>query len=153
MFFVFSVNSTKTVFRFLRIGSSDGEMTVFIPDEEKVYPAVLFENAANKVKLLLSRHEVDICSPSHIREYYTMLLTDGNYNHDRSKLVKAIEEHDFTEAEKQYRFIPQNSVNVLVPYQAEIKLFEELAAEARTKGISKEWMICVFTQKNRNLSA
>ncbi len=126
-------------------------MTVFIPDEEKLYPAVFFENAANKVKLLLSRHEVDICSPSHIREYYTMLLTDGNYNHDRSKLVKAIEEHDFTEAEKQYRFIPQNGVNVLVPYQAEIELFEELAAEARTKGISKEWMICVFTQKNQNL--
>ena len=123
-----------------RNGRSAGEMTVFIPDEEKLYPAVFFENAANKVKLLLSRHEIDICSPSHIREYYTMLLTDGNYDHDKSKLVKAIEEHDFTGAEKQYRFIPQNGVNVLVPYQAEIKLFGELAAEARTKGISKEWM-------------
>jgi len=123
-----------------RNGRSAGEMTVFIPDEEKLYPAAFFENAANKVKLLLSRHEIDICSPSHIREYYTMLFTDGNYDHDKSKLVKAIEEHDFTEAEKQYRFIPQNGVNVLVPYQAEIELFEELAAEARTKGISKEWM-------------
>ena len=123
-----------------RNGRSAGEMTIFIPDEEKLYPAAFFENAANKVKLLLSRHEIDICSPSHIREYYTMLFTDGNYDHDKSKLVKAIEEHDFTEAEKQYKFIPQNGTNVLVPYQAEIKLFDELAAEARTKGISKEWM-------------
>ncbi len=123
-----------------RNGNYAGKMTVFIPDEEKLYPAVFFKNAANIVKLLLKKHEIDICSPDHIREYYTMLFTDGNYDHDKSKLVKAIEEHDFTEAEKQYRFIPQNGVNVLVPYQAEIVLFEELAAEARTKGISKEWM-------------
>lgn len=123
-----------------RNGRSAGEMTVFIPDEEKLYPAVFFENAANKVKLLRSRHEIDICSPSHIREYYTMLFTDGNYDHDKERLVKAIESHDFTETERQYRFIPQTGVNVLVPYQAEIELFEELAAEARAKGISKDWM-------------
>ncbi len=123
-----------------RNGRTAGEMTVFIPDEEKLYPATFFENAANKVKLLRSRHEIDICNPSHIREYYAELLTDGNYNHDKTDLVKAIADHDFDEAEKQYRFIPQAGVNVLVPYQAEMELFDELAAEARTKGISKDWM-------------
>ncbi len=123
-----------------RNGRSVGAMTVFIPDEEKLYPGVFFENAANIVKLLLKKHKIDIYSPDHIREYYTMLFTDRNYDHDKSRLVKAIELHDFTESEKQYRFIPQTGVNVLVPYQAEIELFEDLAAEARTKGISKEWM-------------
>lgn len=123
-----------------RNGRTAGEMTVLIPDEEKLYPAAFFENAANQVKLLRSRHEIDICNPEHIREYYTELLTDGNYNHDKKELVKAIADHDFTAAEKYYRFIPQTGVNVLVPYQAESELFEALAAEARTKGISGEWM-------------
>lgn len=130
-----------------RNGSSAGKMTVFIPDkdEAKLYPVTYFRNAAEKVKLLLSRHELDICNPAHIREYYTELLTDRNYNHDKKELTAAISEHDFAAAEKYYHFIPQTGVNVLVPYwdrkgNRETVLFEELAAEARKKGISKDWM-------------
>ena len=128
-----------------RNGRNVGEMTVFVPNEDKLFPALFIENAANKVKLLLSRHEIDICNPSHIREYYTDLFSDPNYDHDKKELVKGIEEHDFEAVEKEYCFIPQTGVNVLVPYpykeeNSEISLFEDLSKEARTKGISKEWM-------------
>ncbi len=123
-----------------RNGKQEGRMIVFLPDEEKRYPTIAYQNAARKVELLLSRHPVSICDPSHIREYYTALFGDANYDHDKPALVKAIEKHDFAEVEKQYRFIPQSGVNVLVPYAEQIGLFEELTEEAEKKGITKDWM-------------
>lgn len=53
-----------------RNGRNTGNMTVFIPDEKNLYPADTYENAANIIKLLNSRHPIDICDTSHIREYY-----------------------------------------------------------------------------------
>lgn len=123
-----------------RNGRGEGRMKVFIPDEEKLYPVIYFENAAKKVELMQKRHPIDICDPSHIREYYTMVLEDENYNHDKPALVQAISDHDFEKTEKEYRFIPASGVNVLVPYKEERELFEQLAKEAREKGISKSWM-------------
>lgn len=123
-----------------RNGRGEGRMKVFIPDEDKLYPVNYFENAAEKVKLLKKRHPIDICDPGHIREYYTMILEDNNYDHDKPELVGAIADHNFEKAEKEYRFIPSKGVNVLVPYKAELELFEELAKEAREKGVSKSWM-------------
>ncbi len=123
-----------------RNGRGSGEMTVFIPDEEKLYPSKSYENAANKVRVLLSRHEIDICDPEHIREYYTELYTDSSYDHDKPALAEAISNHDFERAEKEYRFIPHSGVNVLVPYSGERELFDELVSEAHTKGISPQWM-------------
>ena len=123
-----------------RNGRGKGEITIFIPDEEKLYPSKSYENAANKVLLLLSRHEIDICDPTHIREYYAELFADSNYDHDRPRLVDAIANHDFESVETEYRFIPQSGVNVLVPYSGESELFEELVSEAHNGGISPEWM-------------
>lgn len=123
-----------------RNGRGDGRMTVFIPDEEKLYPSKSYENSANKVLLLLSRHKIDICDPEHIREYYTELFTDSNYDHDKPKLVDAIAKHDFEKAEKEYKFIPQSGANVLVPYSGESGLFDELVSQAHSGGISPEWM-------------
>jgi CRISPR-associated helicase Cas3 len=123
-----------------RNGAGTGRMKVFIPDEDKLYPVKYIENAAVKVKLLISRHPIDICDPEHIREYYTLMLSDRNYDHDKKVLTEAINDHDFKAAEKEYRFIPGAGVNVLVPYEGERQLFDDLSEEARTKGISKAWM-------------
>ncbi|MBR1422958.1 MAG: CRISPR-associated endonuclease Cas3'' [Ruminococcus sp.] len=122
-----------------RNGRRKGRVRVFIPDEPKLYPAKFIENAALKVKLLSARHPIDISSPEHIREYYTMIYEDNNYDHDKNDLVKAIEEHDFAKVEKEYSFIQSSGVNVLVPYANEKELFDELVEEARNKGISKDW--------------
>ncbi|WP_294472111.1 CRISPR-associated helicase Cas3' [uncultured Ruminococcus sp.] len=136
-----------------RNGKNMGKMKVFIPDEEKLYPVKFIENAAAKVKLISSSHPINICDPEHIKEYYEMMLNDNNYNHDRSTLTQAIDEHDFEAVEKEYRFIPSNGVNVIVPYvedkglyhglseeEQKKTLYYELITEARAKGISKSWM-------------
>ena len=83
---------------------------ITVPDEEKLYPSASYQNAAMIVKLVLSRHPIDIQDPAHIREYYTALFTHQSYDHDAPKLVSAIEAHDFVEAERQYRFVPQAGV-------------------------------------------
>lgn len=123
-----------------RNGKGKGKMTVFIPDEEKLYPVCFIGNGAAKVKLLREKHPIDIYDPEHIKEYYTMILSDNNYSQDKRTLVDAINNYDFKEVEKEYRFIPNAGVNVLVPYEGERKLFDELVEESRTKGISKNWM-------------
>lgn len=123
-----------------RNGTNKGAMTVFIPDEDKLYPVKYIKNAAEKVKLLKSRHSIDICNPAHINEYYRLIFEDSNYNHDKPSLVSAINEHNFEETEKQYRFIPSAGVNVLVPYKGEYDLYESLVNEARENGISKSWI-------------
>lgn len=123
-----------------RNGKQSGEMIVFEPDEVKKYPSSSYENAVLILKSILTKHDVDIYNTEHIREYYSVLFEDNNYKHDKRKLEDAIKNQDFKEAERQYKFIPQSGVNVLVPYNGEIKLFEELSEESRIKGISKEWM-------------
>lgn len=120
-----------------RNGNNNGIMSVFIPAEAKKYPSVSYENAASVVRLILSRHEIDIYSPEDIEEYYSELFK--TYSKDNEKLIAAIEDNDFEEAEKQYRFIPSEGSDVLVPYADMIELYEELCFEARKKGISKEW--------------
>jgi len=123
-----------------RNGRHNGEMTVFEPDEEKKYPSISYQNAVVILKTILMRHDIDIYDTSHIREYYTALFEDSNYSHDKKSLEDAIKNHNFEEVEHQYKFIPQSGVNVLVPYFEEIGLYDELAEESRTKGISKDWM-------------
>lgn len=123
-----------------RNGRAEGRMKVFIPDEKKLYPSTFYENAAGKVRLLMMRHPIDINDPCHIREYYELLFGDSNYDHDKRALEEALEEHDFARAEREYRFIPGRGVNVLVPYPEERELFDKLANESRSKGISKDWM-------------
>jgi hypothetical protein len=52
-------------------------------------------------------------------------------------LLEFIQARDFREVRKRYRIIDQDSVNVLVAYNRE--KYEELAKEARNKGLSRNW--------------
>lgn len=121
-----------------RNGRGSGRMTVFVPAEERLYPSRSYEYAAGCVRLLDSRHAIDINDPRHIAEYYRELFS--GMPRDREKLVRAIAEHDFEEAEKQYRLIDNAGVNVLVPYQGMPELYDRLARQAVTSGINKQWM-------------
>lgn len=121
-----------------RNGRKTGIVTVFIPDEERLYPSKEYEVRAMCVKILADRHEIDINNLEHIAEYYAEIF--AKFNKDDDTLEKAIADIDFEQVEKEYRLIKNTGVNVLVPYEKEIKLFEELRAEALTKGISRVWM-------------
>jgi hypothetical protein len=53
-------------------------------------------------------------------------------------LLEFIQARDFREVRKRYRIIDQDSVNVLVAYDRE--KYEDLAKEARNKGLSRNWV-------------
>lgn len=121
-----------------RNGCDLGIMTVFIPNEEKLYPSDLYEQASNIVKLMAAKQELDINNPSHIHEYYRRLFEKNPS--DKEKLTKAISQMDFEEVENQYRLINNAGVSVLVPYQEHLDLFTTLAKEAVKKGITPAWI-------------
>ncbi len=121
-----------------RNGKTNGKMTVFIPNEEKLYPSPFYGNAANCVRVISARHNIDINDPDHIREYYAELFKDCA--EDKDKLVNAVNNFDFEETEKQYKLIGKTGVNVLVPFEGERKLFDELYKEATERGVTKSWI-------------
>lgn len=60
---------------------------------------------------------------------------------------------DYAGAEKQYRIIKNDGVQVLVPYEPENKLFEKLKEEALENGVTAKWMheaaeLCVTAYAN-----
>ena len=121
-----------------RNGRGVGRMTVFIPNEEKLYPSASYENAADIVRLMSSGRAIDINDPLQIREYYRRLFED--HREDKPKLVKAINDMDFAEVERQYKLIDNSGASVLVPYSGRVDLFNELAKEAAEQGITAAWI-------------
>lgn len=112
-----------------------GKVTIFVPNEEKLYPDKNYEIAAMKVKILLSMyHDIDINDPEIIDEYYKMLFSD-NENDDK-KLREAIENIQFDEVERNYKFIKNGGVNIIVPYHPKQSLYDEVVEKIRENGIS-----------------
>lgn len=121
-----------------RNGKSAGRMTVFVPAEDRLYPSGAYEYAASCVRVISSRHSIDINDPGHIAEYYKELYSGQGC--DRSGLEKAISQFDFEEVEKQYRLIDHAGANVLVPYEGMEELYDRLAQQAVTTGITRQFM-------------
>lgn len=95
-----------------------GQMTVFEPDEPRLYPDDSYRNAANIVKQLVKGGGIRIDDPRDIRRYYTMLFP---LMHDKEELSKAIDCRDFAEVARQYRLIEKAGEKLIVPYSAERK--------------------------------
>jgi len=127
-----------------RNGSPEiGQVIVFEPDEDKLYPDDYYEYAANRVKHLLSRHEIDICNLHHIDEYYKLLFSD--HTHDDKKLLNAISMMDFKETDSQYRLIKKAGVNIIVPYKDRIQLYNEVKQQALEEGLTP----CLMKKANQ----
>ena len=121
-----------------RNGRGVGRMTVFIPNEERLYPSASYEKAAVILSLMAANRSVDINDPSQIREYYRRLFEE--HPEDKPELVKAVNNMDFIEVEKQYKLIDNSGASVLVPYDGKSELFDELAKEAAEQGITASWI-------------
>ena len=123
------------------IDNQMGQVIVFEPNiEGSLYPkSQYYEKAANKVKIMLSRKEIDIFSPEDIKEYYQMFFSDcGNL---KQKLADAIEKLDFEDTAKYYKLINTNTINIIVPYKNNIELYNNIKEEALKNGISNELFI------------
>lgn len=111
-----------------------GRVVVFVPEAEgRIYPGDWYENAASKVKILDSRHKIDIYDPSHIKEYYELLFRNAN---DKKALRDAILDHSFSETAKAYKLIESKGVQVIVPYNGKLELFRQLKAEGEEIGVT-----------------
>ena len=118
---------------------SAGRVVLFTPEEEK-YPPGAYQQAASVTQAYLKQreHNADLYDPILYTEYYRLLYDLTRPEGLRKDLQEAIEARDFVEVARQYRLIPETTVNVLVPYDPDA--FEQLAQQARQRGLSARWI-------------
>lgn len=115
----------------------DGSFIVFVPEEQgRSYPTPDYEAAADCVRTLLARHEIDSSNLQHIAEYYELLY--ANSDADNYKLREAISNEDYPEVQRNYRLISKETVQVIVPYENEMELFREICREVDQGGLSRD---------------
>lgn len=121
-----------------------GELHVFLPtiDEEK-YPDEIYGKAASEVKLMLHRRRdipggFDIEDPNTAKEYYAKIFAGSAVENER--LNNAINALDFVETAREYRWIDQHGINILVPYAPYRDAYSELCSQARDGNINREWI-------------
>ncbi len=116
-----------------------GKFSVFLPDEEKLYPDDFYRQASNAVLTLIARHEIDLNDLSHIQEYYKILYGNGQVR-QKKELSDAIKNMDFHGVAKAYRLIEDNQLQILVPCPGKEDVFQALAEEGREFGVTAAWM-------------
>ncbi len=117
--------------------SSEGQVTVFIPEESQQYPKDEYGWSAWGaicVKKLLSRHPIDCSNLNHIEEYYQILYAAGTG--DKQKLVDAISREDYPETEEQYKVISNAGIQIIVPWAQRRDLYEQIRQRLDQEGLS-----------------
>lgn len=112
----------------------DGKVTIFIPDEARLYPTEEYGRGALCVRTLLHRHPIDCSDLNHIEEYYQLLYCSGNA--DRPGLVEAISQEDYPKTEQEYQMIPNSGIQIIVPYSEKRALFEAVREQLDREGLS-----------------
>lgn len=119
--------------------SPKGKVIVFLPDEEQLYPpGAYYQRASICVKTLDSRHPIDCFNREHLQEYYKELYsnTDG----DKKKLKDAIQDRDYKKVQEEYKLIESKGVQVIVPWEKRMDLFDSLRKEYEEKGLTQDLM-------------
>jgi CRISPR-associated endonuclease/helicase Cas3 len=119
-----------------------GKVIVFRPPkEEEHFPDPTYDKGAFEVQVMLDRHgELELNDPGIIREYYRRFFLDNLHRFDKVNLAKAFEEYDFLKVAQEYRWIPDTTINILVPYSAKIETFDELRYMASIGEFSRDWI-------------
>ena len=117
----------------------NGRVTVFIPEEDRLYPEEWYQIAADVVRVQAAERDIDIHNPEDIDRYYRRLFSMEKGKR-KKKLTKAIEKRDYAEVDRQYRLIDDQGVRVIVPYEREEKLFKKIQKRVYEEGITPELM-------------
>ncbi len=120
--------------------SDIGQVKVFVPQDDAM-PSGSYKQASSVTRMLLKERGpdgLDLDCPELFEEYYKQLYNLTRPEVKRPELLKAIKLQDFAEVTKLYRVIEHDAINVLVPYRKDA--FEELAAQARDKGLTAAWI-------------
>ena len=121
----------------------EGRLTVFIPEDTPYPPMPGYLQATKITEHLLRTVGTEGFDPHQrtlIDRYYQELYDLGRPDEQAKELLRAIKAVDFPEVAQQYRLIKQDSINIIVPYSEESKLFEELVAEASEHGLNQQWI-------------
>jgi len=127
-----------------------GEVRVFLPPDDGrwAYPTGAYRQAADIAQIVLNRRGVapgdpiPIDDPTLFDEYYRTLYdltkiaqpTDGRAR----ELDEALKRRDFVEVARLYRLIPDDGINVLVPY--DLDAYHSLADDVRGSHLTARWM-------------
>lgn len=126
-----------------RKGNPDmGSVVVFIPENDGIrdYPSATYQEFTTNVILMLHENNgfLDIYSTETINQYYKNCFKDKEGKH---ALLDAIESLDYSETSEQYVWIEERpDVSIIVPYEKEMDLYNELLNEARDEGINGKWI-------------
>lgn len=117
--------------------AASGAICVFVPDEDRLYPDDHYENGATIVREMQMEQPIDIHEPECIRQYYGKLF--GRFRGDQKSeaLEHAIAVRDFSTVSNTYRLIEQRGLQIIVPYEDQIELYQQLRIQALQKGLTK----------------
>lgn len=120
--------------------AASGDVYVFVPDDDRLYPGGGYQQAATVTEMLLREGEgdLDIHDPAVFDRYYRQLYDLKNLAGADTDLIRALRGLDFARVNDLYRIIPTATINVLVPYDPE--KFETLAARVLEEGLSRDWI-------------
>lgn len=121
-----------------------GELRIFMPEDEN-YPPGGYRQAAQITKMLLQRlgpEGMKLDDPDFITAYYRELYDIGKPEASKKtqELLQYVREGSFPDVARIYRLIEQDAINVIVPYQGETALFEELLRMAEGTGLTGEFI-------------
>ncbi len=121
-----------------------GELRIFMPEDEN-YPPGGYRQAAQITKMLLQRfgpEGMTLDNPDFITAYYRELYDIGKPEASKKteELLQYVREGSFPDVARTYRLIEQDAINVIVPYQGEMALFEELLRMAEETGLTGEFI-------------
>ncbi len=127
-----------------------GEVRVFEPEVtgnyRKRYPTRDYFQAAEVTRSMLtvarqSGHPgLDLNEPKTFREYYRALYDLSKPETQNGELQDAITNADFVRVAQEYRLIDQSAIQVLVPFEKERVLFDELQRQQDEEGINGQWI-------------
>jgi len=119
----------------------EGIMTVFTPDVGgNLYPDGAYKQGASVAEALVSESygKLDINDPSVYERYYRSVYALRKLEEEGKDLMNAIRAQNFAEVAEKYHLIPNDSVNVVVPY--DLKEYNALKQEAEEKGLTACWI-------------
>lgn len=124
-----------------------GEVRVFEPavegDYRKRYPTRAYFQATEVTRAMLieaGKAGLDLNDPAVFRNYYHRLYDLSKPETQSEELTAAVTAVDFVRVAKEYRLIDKSAIQVLVPYEPSIDMFNELRREQDEEGINAKWI-------------
>lgn len=94
-----------------------GELTIFIPSGQRIYPDGNYSNASEQLKTQIRvEGNFDICNLANIDSYYHRLFNTLGMDKDDRELTSSIAAFSYEDVEKNYKLIPNQGVTIIVPY-------------------------------------